>query len=60
MLTELKKRGDGAVKGFIAALRKSKKITCCKLVILGEAGVGKTNLQNLLTEKVCTNINEKL
>ena len=47
---EIKKRGDEAVKGYIAALRKGKKkMPRCKLVILGEAGVGKTNLLNLLT-----------
>ena len=47
---EIKKRGEEAVKGYIAALRKGKKkMPRCKLVILGEAGVGKTNLLNLLT-----------
>ena len=47
---EIKKRGEKAVKGYIAALRKGKKkMPRCKLVILGEAGVGKTNLLNLLT-----------
>ena len=40
------------MKGYIAALRKGKKkMPRCKLVILGEAGVGKTNLLNLLTRE---------
>ena len=47
---EIKKRGNAAVDGYIVALRKGKKkMPRCKLVILGEAGVGKTNLLNLLT-----------
>ena len=47
---EIKKRGNAAVDGYIAALKKGKKkMPRCKLVILGEAGVGKTNLLNLLT-----------
>lgn len=38
------------MEGYIAALRKGKKkMPRCKLVILGDAGVGKTNLLNLLT-----------
>jgi len=46
---EIKKRGDKAVEGYIAALKKGKKkIPCCKMIV-GEAGVGKTNLLNLLT-----------
>ncbi|XP_065910258.1 uncharacterized protein [Dysidea avara] len=47
---EVKKRGEKAVEGYIAALRKGKKkMPRCKLMIVGEAGVGKTNLLNLLT-----------
>ena len=47
---EIKKRGPKAVEGYITALKKGKKkMPRCKLVILGEAGVGKTNLLNLLT-----------
>ena len=47
---EVRKRGEKAVEGYIAALRKGKKkMPRCKLMILGEAGVGITNLLNLLT-----------
>ena len=48
--TEIKKRGGKAVESYITALKKGKKkMPRCKLVILGEAGVGKTNFLNLLT-----------
>lgn len=57
---EIKKRGEVAVKGYIAALKKGKKkIPRCKLVILGEAGVGKTNLLNLLTGEKFVPTHEK-
>ncbi|XP_065910261.1 uncharacterized protein [Dysidea avara] len=47
---EVEKRGETAIQGYIAALRKGKKkMPRCKLMIVGEAGVGKTNLLNLLT-----------
>lgn len=47
---EIRKRGDKAIKEYITALREGKKkMPRCKLMVLGEAGVGKTNLLNLLT-----------
>ena len=47
---EVVKRGEKAVERYLAALRKGKKkMPRCKLMIVGEAGVGKTNLLNLLT-----------
>ena len=57
---EIKKRGDKAVEGYITALKKGKKkMPRCKLVILGEAGVGKTNLLNLLTGEKFVPTHEK-
>ena len=47
---EIKKRGKEAITKFVQDLRKAKvKMPRCKLMILGEAGVGKTSLLNLLT-----------
>ena len=44
------KRGRKAVESYISALKKGKRnIPRCKFMIVGEAGVGKTNLLNLLT-----------
>ena len=57
---EIKKRGDRAIEGYITALKKGKKkMPRCKLVILGEAGVGKTNLLNLLTGEKFVPTHEK-
>ena len=47
---EIAKRGKAAIAKFVADLRKGKvKMPRCKLMILGEAGVGKTSLLSLLT-----------
>ena len=47
---EIAKRGKVAIAKFVADLRKGKvKMPRCKLMILGEAGVGKTSLLSLLT-----------
>ena len=47
---EIAKRGKAAIAKFMAYLRKGKvKMPRCKLMILGEAGVGKTSLLSLLT-----------
>ncbi|XP_065910277.1 poly [ADP-ribose] polymerase tankyrase-2-like [Dysidea avara] len=49
---EIVKRGEKAVERYLTALRKGKKkIPRCKLMIVGEAGVGKTNFLNLLTRE---------
>lgn len=47
---EIEKRGKEAIAKFVADLRKGKaKMPRCKLMILGEAGVGKTSFLSLLT-----------
>ena len=47
---EIAKRGKAAIAKFVTDLRKGKvKMPRCKLMILGEAGVGKTSLLSLLT-----------
>ena len=47
---EIEKMGKTAIAKFVADLRKGKaKMPRCKLMILGEAGVGKTSLLSLLT-----------
>ena len=47
---EIASRGKAAIAKFVADLRKGKaKMPRCKLMILGEAGVGKTSLLSLLT-----------
>ena len=47
---EIAKRGKAAIAKYVADLRKGKaKMPRCKLMILGEAGVGKTSLLSLLT-----------
>ena len=47
---EIARRGKAAIAKFVAYLRKGKvKMPRCKLMILGEAGVGKTSLLSLLT-----------
>jgi len=47
---EIEKRGKEIIAKFVADLRKGKvKMPHCKLMILGEAGVGKTSLLSLLT-----------
>ena len=47
---EIANRGKAAVANFVQELRKGKvKMPRCKLMILGEAGVGKTSLLSLLT-----------
>ena len=47
---EIAHRGKAAIAKFVADLRKGKaKMPRCKLMILGEAGVGKTSLLSLLT-----------
>ena len=47
---EIARRGKVAIAKFVADLRKGKvKMPRCKLMILGEAGVGKTSLLSLLT-----------
>jgi len=47
---EIKRLGKEAIKKYLTELRKGKvKMPRCKLMILGEAGVGKTSLLSLLT-----------
>ena len=47
---EIASRGKAEIAKFVADLRKGKaKMPRCKLMILGEAGVGKTSLLSLLT-----------
>jgi len=47
---EIKRQGKEAIKKYLTELRKGKiKMPRCKLMILGEAGVGKTSLLSLLT-----------
>ena len=47
---EIKRQGQEAIKKYLTELRRGKaKMPRCKLMILGEAGVGKTSLLSLLT-----------